>query len=175
MNNIIRDILTDLEALKSRYNLSIIKAIISNRGFHALLFYRIANYLHKRRIPLIPLILTRIIQIVYGIDIDYRAHIESGVIIIHGVGTVIGSGVKIKKGCIIYHQVTLGIKMSGHNDGFPEIGENVILGAGCKVLGKVKVGDNSVIGANTVVTFNVPENRLVKFSEKAFIQITIKD
>ncbi len=155
----------DEKILQRRYNL---KAVIPNRGFRALLLYRIADYLLRKRIPIPPLILTRIIQIIYGINTDYRANTEGGVLIVHGTGTVIGFGVKIKKECIIYHRVTLGIKMLGHNNSFPEIGKNVILGAGCKVLGKIR--DDSIIGANMVITFNVPENHLVKFSHTNYIE-----
>lgn len=71
--------------------------VISNRGFHALLIYRISNYLWRKKVPLIPLLLTRIIQILYSIDIDYRCKIEGGVTIVHGVGLVIGKGAVIKK------------------------------------------------------------------------------
>lgn len=79
------------------------------------------------------MILTRIIQdtgsVRYRYRLDYGAAIEGGVIIIHGVGTVIGSGVYIGGGTIIYHQVTLGVKMSAKSDGFPKIGKNCVLGA----------------------------------------------
>lgn len=71
--------------------------VISNRGFHALFIYRISNFLWKKKIQLIPLLLTRIIQILYSIDIDYRCKIEGGVTIVHGVGLVIGKGTVIKK------------------------------------------------------------------------------
>ncbi|WP_086476179.1 serine O-acetyltransferase [Arenibacter amylolyticus] len=98
------------------------------------------------------MILTIFIQVVYGVDIDYKCDIEGGVIIIHGVGTVIGSGAKNSRGTKVYHQVTLGIKGSGIQDGFPTIGQNVVLGAGSKLLGNIIVGDNSIIGANVVLT-----------------------
>ena len=173
VKKVLLDIKEDLVFLKKKYNVNLIQAILSNRGFHALLFYRIANFLWKNKIPLVPLILTRIMQILYSIDIDYRANIEGGVIIIHGIGTVIGMKVKIGKGTIIYHQVTLGIKMSGKNDGFPRIGKNCVLGAGAKILGNVEIGNNTIIGANTVITFNVSENSIVKFSKKA-LEIKIK-
>jgi len=90
IRNCFYNIIYDLKALKKKYKVSYLKAFISNRGFHSLLFYRISNCLYKLRIPIIPLILTRFIQIIYGIDIDYRAKIQEGVIIILGIGTVIG-------------------------------------------------------------------------------------
>jgi len=136
-----------------------IKVFLTNRGFHALLFYRIANKLSRIKVPLLPLILTRIIQIIYSIDIDYRATIKGGCTIVHGVGLVIGKGAIIGKNAKLYHGVTLGISHSqSKSDGFPLIGDNVIIGSGAKLLGKIKIGDNVKIGANSVVTHDVPSN-----------------
>ncbi|KZE14006.1 serine O-acetyltransferase EpsC [Priestia aryabhattai] len=152
----IREIQEDLSKVESSSKLLI---FLSNRGFQALLFYRVSHFLFKKKIPLIPLFLTRIIQIVYSIDIDYKAQIEGGCCIVHGVGLVIGSGVVIGKNSKLYHGVTLGVSNSENNkDGFPYVGENVLIGAGAKVLGKVKIGDNSKIGANSVVLKDVPKN-----------------
>ena len=76
--SVLKDIYKDLKILKQEYGASYLMALISNRGIHSLLFYRLAHFLYKYKIPLLPLILTRIIQIVYSIDIDYRAKIEGG-------------------------------------------------------------------------------------------------
>ena len=84
--------------------------LLSNRGIHCLLFYRLSHLLYKYRIPLLPLIFTRIIQIIYGVDIDYRAQLEGGIIIVHGIGLVIGSGVIIKSKVTLFHQVTIGVR-----------------------------------------------------------------
>jgi serine O-acetyltransferase len=162
MKVMFKNIKDDLLFLKKRYNVSFGMAILSNRGFHSLLFYRLSNFFYRYKIPLLPLILTRIIQIIYRVDIDYKATIEGGVIIIHGDGIVIGRGALIKSGTIIYHQVTIGIKGYGQDDGFAIIGQNCILGAGCKIFGKIIIGKNSIIGANTVVTKSIPNNSIVK-------------
>ncbi|MFT3737380.1 MAG: hypothetical protein QM786_01345 [Breznakibacter sp.] len=159
MNKAIR---SDLLVLKVRFGLSIFAALVSNRGIHALIFYRISNYLYKKRIPFCPLLLTRIIQIVYSIDIDYRCTIYGGIIIIHGDGIVIGQGAIIGSGTVIYHQVTLGIKGSGLNEGFPTIKDNCVLGSGAKLLGNIVVGSGSIIGANCVVTSDIPPMSIVK-------------
>lgn len=146
--SLIKDAILDLKAVCAHP----IIAFLSNRGFHALLVYRISNRLWRWRIPVIPLILTRIIQILYAIDIDYRARIDGGVLIVHGVGLVIGSGVSIVGGGQrIYHGVTLGIS-HGQNDGFPVVGPNVILGTGCAILGKASVPADTIVKANSVVT-----------------------
>jgi serine O-acetyltransferase len=99
--------------------------------------------------------------------------LRGGVIIIHGVGIVIGSGAIIKSGTIIYHQVTIGIKGSGVNDGFATIEENCILGSGSKILGKLTIGQNSTIGANVVVTKDIPANSTVIMSSKIIIKENI--
>lgn len=158
----VKDIKKDLFALKSKYGVSYMMAILSNRGFHSLLFYRISHLFWKFKIPIIPLILTRFIQIIYAVDIDYKSKIEGGVIIIHGVGIVIGCEAYISEGTIIYHQVTLGLKGSKFNDGYPYIGKNVVLGAGSKLLGKIKIGDDTIIGPNVVVLNDVNNKSIVK-------------
>lgn len=164
----IKNSIEDLKVLKEKYNVSYLLAILSNRGWHSLFFYRISNFLWKNKIPLLPLVLTRVIQVIYGIDIDFRCKIDSGVILIHGVGIVIGNGVEIKSGSIIYHQVTLGIKGSGINDGFPKIGKNVVLGAGSKLLGNIVIGDDCIIGPNVVLMDNVDKNTIVKVPKSVF-------
>lgn len=134
---------------------------ISNRGFHALFFYRMSNFLWKNNIPLIPSILSRLIRIIYAIDIDFKAKVGGGVIIVHGVGVVIGSGAVISSGVNIYHQVTLGIKGSGIKDGFAVIQKNVVLGARSKMFGKINVGKDSIVGTNIVLTEDLATNTLL--------------
>ncbi|MCW3805817.1 serine O-acetyltransferase [Plebeiibacterium marinum] len=158
----LKEINEDLTILKEKYKVSKLFSFFTNRGIHALIFYRVANKLFEFKIPLLPLLLTRIIQIVYSVDIDYRAKLEGGIVIIHGVGLVIGAGVVVKRHTIIYHQVTLGIKGSSVNDGFPIIEEGCVLGAGAKILGNVSCGQNSIVGANVVLTKDIDNNSIVK-------------
>jgi serine O-acetyltransferase len=141
---------------------NILARALTNRGFHALLAYRIAHRL--QRTPLSPLgfLLTRATQIAYGIDIDPQARIAGGVIIYHGMGVVIGSGVMIASRVILFHGVTLGIKRGGYRDGFPMIESGVILGAGAKLLGRLVVGKNSIVGANAVISSDIPADSIAK-------------
>jgi len=94
-------------------------------------------------------------------DIHPAAKIEPGVLIDHGFGVVIGSTASIGKGTIIYHGVTLGTRRIVDGKRHPDIGENVLIGAGAKILGPIKIGDNVQIGANSVVLDDVPENSKV--------------
>jgi serine O-acetyltransferase len=158
----------DLKRLKAEYGISIFMAILSNKGFHALLFYRMSNWVYKKNLPLIPLVLTRIVQIMYAIDIDYKAQIEGGLVILHGVGLVIGQGVVLKSNCTIYHGVTLGRRRQGINiptdDGYPFINHNCLIGAGAVIIGPIQVGPNSIIGPNCVITESIPADAIVKMT-----------
>lgn len=150
---LLKDIAADIKAVPGNPFL----VAFSNRGFHSLLVYRLSNLLFRLRLSFLSLILTRLVQIVYGIDISYKATIAGGVCIVHGVGLVVGNGVKIGAGVKIYHGVTLGIlDACGVGDGFPDIRTGVMLGAGSCVLGPVVVGANSIVGANSVVLKDVP-------------------
>lgn len=168
----IRDSGLDLERLRKEYRLHKAAAFFANRGYHSLLIYRLANTLYKAGIPALPFFMTRLVQILYSIDIDYRADISGGIVIIHGVGIVIGQGAVIRTGATIYHGVTLGRKKQGFvipsDDGFPTIESNCTLGAGAKILGPVLIGTNCIIGPNCVVTEDVPEDHTVKLGSLAF-------
>ncbi|MDB5016992.1 MAG: transferase hexapeptide repeat containing protein [Mucilaginibacter sp.] len=144
-----------------------------NRGFHALMFYRLANLFYRYKIPVLPAILTRIIQIFYSIDIDYKAEINGGIVIVHGIGLVIGAGVKINSNVILFHGVTLGRRGIGptisKNDGYPFIEEDCIICTGAMLLGNITIGRNTTIGANCVITSSVPSNSICKIASDHFV------
>ena len=162
MNDLTAAIMADLGEVERRYGKSKLAAAVIGRGFHALLFYRLARQLRQWRIPLLPLVLTRIIQVLYGIELDPDARLAAGICIVHGNGVVVGDGAAIGTGCLLYHGVTLGIKGTPRGDGFPTIGRDCVLGAGCTILGPVVVGDGSVIGANVMLAESVEAGSIVK-------------
>jgi serine O-acetyltransferase len=140
-----------------------IMVTLTNRGFHAILLYRLAHSLWKKGIPLFPMIFARISQHLFSVDISYKARLGPGIVIVHGFGVVIGSDTEIAGDCCIFHGVTLGDRgsewvNSDREDGHPRVGREVMFGAGAKVLGPIRIGDNSVIGANAVVLSDVPPN-----------------
>jgi len=140
--------------------------LLTNRGLQSILLYRLSHALWERHVPILPLLFTRVAQILYGIDIAYQSELGPGIVIVHGVGLVIGSQTKIEGDCCLYQGVTLGDRGSewvGSNrpDGHPIIEAGVMFGAGAKVLGPIRVGRNSIIGANAVVTHDVPPNSIV--------------
>ncbi len=97
----------------------------------------------------------------YGISIPYVTNIGSGFVIGHFGGIFVSERTVIGKNCTITQGVTVGKANRGKNKGHPTIGDNVYIGAGAKVIGRVKVGDNVAIGANCVVTRDVPDNAVV--------------
>ena len=137
-----------------------------NRGFQALLLYRISRALWRRGVPLLPLVLTRLVQHLYAIDISPAAELGPGMVIVHGFGLVIGNQTKIAGQCILFHGVTLGDRGSewvgaSIPDGHPVVGWGCMFGAGAKVLGPISIGDNCVAGANSVILKSVPAHSIV--------------
>ena len=128
-------------------------------GLHALIFHRIAHALNKRGIKLPARAISQLAKLLTGIEIHPGATIGKGLFIDHGSGVVIGETAVIGNNCTIYQGVTLGGtgKESGKQR-HPIIGDNVMIGAGAKILGGFKVGSNSKIAAGAVVLRDVPEN-----------------
>ncbi len=136
--------------------------VLFSKGFHAMLAYRIGYCLSKAKILTpISFLLSRIIQILYGIDIHWRAEIAGGCRIVHGYGLVIAAGVKIGKNCSLYQGVTIGSKGEWTTEKMPVLGNSVTLYAGAKVFGAVKLADNVVVGANAVVAKSLAEKGAV--------------
>ena len=121
--------------------------------------FRLMEYLHARRVPLLPQILSRYIRIVYSCDLPVGLNLNAGVILKHnGLGVVIHPKAIIGENTQIYQNVSIG----GRNDrGTPVVGKNVFIGCGACVLGGIKIGNNAWIGANAVVLTDVPENAVV--------------
>ncbi|RDU24416.1 serine O-acetyltransferase [Anaerosacchariphilus polymeriproducens] len=123
---------------------------------HALIAYRIANFLYRHKLFLIARVISQISRFFTGIEIHPGATIGKGLFIDHGMGVVIGETAIIGDNVTIYHGVTLG--GTGKDKGkkrHPTVGNNVVIGAGAKVLGSIYVGDGAKIGANSVVLKDV--------------------
>jgi len=133
--------------------------VLFSAGFHGLLIYRISTLLWKNRLGFLARGLHYISRILYSMDIHPAARIEGGVVIDHGVGVVMGSTASV--GTLIFHGVTLGSKNVMKGKRHPDIGRNVVIGTGAKILGPIYVGDNSKVGANSVVLEHVPQDSLV--------------
>jgi serine O-acetyltransferase len=127
-------------------------------GFHALLSHRLVHWLHQIGIPFIPRLLSYITRCFTGIEIHPGAVIGQGVFIDHGMGVVIGETAVVGDYALIYQGVTLGGTGKESGKRHPTLGENVVMGAGAKVLGKIQIGNNVRIGAGSVVLQDIPSN-----------------
>ena len=131
-------------------------------GFKALRDHRIAAFFHRHRMPFIARWISQRSSRRTGIEIHPGATIGKGLFIDHGHGIVIGETAVIGDNCTIYHQVTLGgTGVQKHCKRHPTVGDNVLIGAGAKLLGPITVGNNSMIGSGSVVLSDVPANSTV--------------
>ena len=127
-------------------------------GLQALISHRIAHKLAYWGVPFIPRYISYLTRIITGIEIHPKARIGRRFFIDHGEGVVIGETTIIGDDVLIYQQVTLGGTGKEHGKRHPTIGNNVIIGAGAKILGNITIGDNTRIGAGSVVVDDVPEH-----------------
>ena len=127
-------------------------------GFHALLLYRLAHWLHSSGIAFIPRLLSHIGRFLTGIEIHPGATIGRSVFIDHGMGVVIGETAIIGDYCLIYQNATLGGTGKESGKRHPTLGSHVVVGAGSKVLGNINIGDRVRIGAGSIVLQDVPED-----------------
>jgi len=127
-------------------------------GFHALALHRVSHWLWNVGIPLLPRLLSHFSRFLTGIEIHPGATIGQGVFIDHGMGVVIGETAIIGDYALIYQGVTLGGTGKESGKRHPTLGENVVVGAGAKVLGNIQIGHNVRIGAGSVVLREVPSD-----------------
>ena len=131
-------------------------------GFHALVYYKVSRFFYRLKLKFIARWISQICSRRTGIEIHPGAVIGKGLFIDHGKGIVVGETAVIGDNCTIYHQVTLGGNgHEKHKKRHPTVGNNVLIGAGAKILGPVTIGDNSLIGAGSVVVNDVPPNSTV--------------
>lgn len=137
---------------------STFEVLMTYSGLHAILIYRMSNYLLKKKIPFIPRFLSFIGRFLTGIEIHPGATIGKNFFIDHGMGVVIGATTIIGDNCTLYQGVTLGGTGKEIGKRHPTLGNNVVVGAGGKVLGNITLEDNVKVGAGSVVVSNVPKN-----------------
>lgn len=132
-------------------------------GVHAVWAYRLCHKLWVSRPALRPLarIISQLARALTGVEIHPGATIGRRFFIDHGMGVVIGETAEVGDDVLMYHQVTLGGRSRGRFKRHPTIGNNVLLGAGAKIIGPITIGDGSKIGANALVVKDVPANSVV--------------
>ena len=163
MNSFLESIINRDPAAKSK-----LSVILTYPGVKAVFFHRIANFFSIAKLDLIARIISQFSRFLTGIEIHPKAKIGENLFIDHGMGVVIGETSEIGNNVTIYHMVTLGgISPSINSDDqrdskrHPTLMDNVVVGSGAQVLGPVVIGKNAKIGANAVVTKDVPENAVM--------------
>jgi len=163
MNEYIKSIMDRDPAAKSKLGI-----ILTYPGVKAIFFHRIANFFSKAGFALIARIISQSSRFLTGIEIHPAANIGKNFFIDHGMGVVIGETSEIKDNVTLYHSVTLGGISPSINSGkqrgikrHPTLKNNVVVGSGAQVLGPIIVGEFAKIGANAVVTRDVPEHAIM--------------
>ncbi len=153
----------DISAVKERDPAakSPLEILLLYPGLHALVAYRFAHQIWEWKVPLIPRWISQIAKFWTGIEIHPGAKIGRKFFIDHGTGVVIGETAIVGDNVLLYQGVTLGGTGKETGKRHPTLGNNVVVGAGAKILGNIVIGDNSYIGANAVVIKNVPANSTV--------------
>jgi len=163
MNNFLDSIINRDPAAKSK-----LSVILTYPGVKAVFFHRIANFFSVAKLDLLARMISQFSRFLTGIEIHPKAKIGENLFIDHGMGVVIGETSEIGNNVTIYHMVTLGgISPSIESNEqrnvkrHPTLKDNVVVGSGAQVLGPIEVGKNAKIGANAVVTKDVPENAVM--------------
>lgn len=140
---------------------STLEVILTYAGFHALLAYRVSHWLSSHHVPFLPRVISQVARVLTGIEIHPAAIIGKGFFIDHGMGVVIGETAEIGDYVTLFQGVTLGGTGKERGKRHPTLGNHVVVGAGAKILGGIRIGDNVKVGANSVVLKSVPANSTV--------------
>jgi len=163
MNDFLQSIIDRDPAAKSKLSL-----ILTYPGVKAVFFHRIANFFHLAKFHLVARIISQLSRFLTGIEIHPGAKIGKNLFIDHGMGVVIGETSEIGNNVTIYHMATLGGIAPSINSNdqrqvkrHPTLSDCVVVGSGAQILGPVMIGTNAKVGANAVVTKDVPENAVM--------------
>ena len=161
--HVLRDLYADAKNILSKDPASrnVLEVIILYPGFHILVFYRVAHFMYVHKLFFIARLISQLGRFFTGIEIHAGAKIGRRLFIDHGMGIVIGETATIGDDCTIYHGATLGGTGKDKDKRHPDLGNNVMVGAGAKILGPIKIGNNVKIGANAVVLKNISDDRTV--------------
>lgn len=140
---------------------STLEILLCYPGLHAIWGYRISHWLWEHNMKLLARFVSQLFRSLSGIEIHPGARIGKRFFIDHGMGVVIGETAEVGDCVTLYHGVTLGGTSLNKGKRHPTLGNNVVVGAGAKILGAIEIGDGSRIGANAVVVKPVPPNSVV--------------
>jgi len=153
----------DIQAVRERDPAarSTLEVLLCYPGVHALAFHRVAHAIWRRGWPVPARFLSHIARFLTGIEIHPAAKLGPGLFIDHGMGVVIGETSEVGENVTLLQGVTLGGTSLKREKRHPTLGNNVVVGAGAKIIGGFKIGDGSRIGAGSVVVREVPTNSVV--------------
>ncbi len=156
----VKTVKEDVKAVRERDPAakSDLEVLLLYSGVHALMAYRLAHALHEKKQYFAARAISQTARCITGIEIHPAAKIGKGLVIDHGMGVVIGETAEIGDNCTIYQGVTLGGTGKDVGKRHPTLGNNVMVGAGAKVLGPMTIGDNTKIAANAVVLEKIPDD-----------------
>ena len=135
-----------------------IEILLVYAGVHALFWHRPAHWLYRHRCFFLARLISQLTRFFTGIEIHPGATLGHSVFIDHGSGIVIGETAEVGDGCTLYQGVTLGGTGKDKGKRHPTLGDNVMVGAGAKVLGPINIGNNVKVAANAVVLKDIPDN-----------------
>ena len=163
MTSFFKDLKEDINSIYDRDPAArnFFEIITTYPGVHALVFHRVTHALYRRNFKWLARILSNIVRWYTGIEIHPGAVIGRRFFIDHGTGIVIGETAEIGNDVTLYHGVTLGGTSWSKGKRHPTLGNNVVIGAGAKVLGPITISDGGRVGSNAVVTKDVPEGATV--------------
>jgi serine O-acetyltransferase len=160
-----RELRQDLSAAQDRdpaaRGIGRVEILLTYGGVHALLAHRVAHALHEAGLPIVPRAIANASRIATGVEIHPAAQIGESFFIDHGTGVVVGETAEIGDNVTLYQGVTLGGTGFARGKRHPTIEDDVVVGSGAKLLGPIRVGRHSKIGANSVVIHDVPKDSTV--------------
>jgi serine O-acetyltransferase len=165
LTRVAQELRADLTAAQDRdpaaRGIGRVEILATYAGVHALLTHRVAHALHEAGLPLVPRALANASRVLTGIEIHPAARIGEALFIDHGTGVVIGETAEIGDNVTLYQGVTLGGTGFARGKRHPTVEDDVVIGSGAKLLGPIRVGRGSKIGANSVVIHDVPASSTV--------------
>lgn len=161
----------DFKAFTSTGSGGRLATLLLNPNFHSVCLYRLSNLLHRLHLDILAKVVWYLNRVIYSVDIDYRADLAGGFVLVHGLGTVIGYEVVSKGRLTVYQHVTIGggngkpkrVDENGKKWGMPILGENTVIYTGAMVVGPILVGKNTMVKAGSIVTRDVDGSDIPRF------------
>lgn len=154
----IEDLKYKIKCYYGEYSPNNLFRILRTDGTSAMFIYRVSQFLRNNHMSIFSVFFCSINRIMNGCWIGRNANFDSGFVIMHPYGIVINSDIKGGKNIVIQSGVVIGVRRQGESKAVPSLGNNIFIGTGAKLLGKITIGNNVTIGANAVIVTDVPDN-----------------